>query len=766
MTTAWTQMDALLTCELCGEHFRNPKQLPCQHTFCMEPCLERLVDRGQLKCPRCGTDFRVPFQGLSAFPNNVTLVRFLELRQSVSGEDPAPPASLLQCSVCRDRGPVQRCAHCGRKLCKECQKAHSQIVRREFNLVATEAKQAVTDLKDIYETTKKNTEKLQENYKAVKAEVEELANNFTNDILKTEQKMKYELDLYETMELRNMNTFQKSLEIEISNINSNCDLIDKYMNENVSWTDKELVEYKDMFQRTLEFLRYLDIDPSSDYARRVRFQPHVDTEAMHRTLQDWGEVGVQSPSPEPLIPRCQSDHRLAVPMSDDIMDDDDEDFPTAPSSVRRFEAPQTRKVTVTEDSTRGPLSGVSKLEDSPKVMERLHETEVRQKVEAEKVAREPPPAPTFAPPPPPTRVTRQVSEDDIDKQKRQNKAAAAEASEPAPRPRPAWRPPEPEPVVPKEKPPEVPSSTRPRSWRTETAEPAAPKDKPPVAPRATAQVVNKVPRLKPPEPEEDPAPSRRVTYLTRTGSLERPDPPADGYRPTHSFSSRFLDKIRARREEEKEETPSASSASSAESDEEETTTTRTRDDISPAVNALLARSAQARRDSARSHSLLEASRRPISRYARHSEREKSPERPDRRSRFRTAAMSRSKSSHELQPAEESQDEERPLSPYRSRYGRQENGNEDSWSQYLRNKYARTRREQSDTENSSDEEQPARNPRRTYTQKGKLTLKFGTRGSEPGCFTWPRGVTSGPDNTIAVADSSNHRIQVRPVVQGW
>ena len=43
---------------------------------------------------------------------------------------------------------------------------------------------------------------------------------------------------------------------------------------------------------------------------------------------------------------------------------------------------------------------------------------------------------------------------------------------------------------------------------------------------------------------------------------------------------------------------------------------------------------------------------------------------------------------------------------------------------------------------------------SYTQKRKVLIKFGTRGSEPGAFTWPRGVAIGPDNSIVVADSSN------------
>ncbi|KAF7399548.1 hypothetical protein HZH68_008140 [Vespula germanica] len=50
-------------------------------------------------------------------------------------------------------------------------------------------------------------------------------------------------------------------------------------------------------------------------------------------------------------------------------------------------------------------------------------------------------------------------------------------------------------------------------------------------------------------------------------------------------------------------------------------------------------------------------------------------------------------------------------------------------------------------------------RSNYLLKRRQLFKFGMRGSEAGCFTWPRGLAIGPDNTIVVADSSNHRVQV-------
>lgn len=51
------------------------------------------------------------------------------------------------------------------------------------------------------------------------------------------------------------------------------------------------------------------------------------------------------------------------------------------------------------------------------------------------------------------------------------------------------------------------------------------------------------------------------------------------------------------------------------------------------------------------------------------------------------------------------------------------------------------------------------PRSQYLQKCQQLFEIGSRGSEAGCFTWPRGVAVGPDNSIVVADSSNHRVQV-------
>jgi len=47
----------------------------------------------------------------------------------------------------------------------------------------------------------------------------------------------------------------------------------------------------------------------------------------------------------------------------------------------------------------------------------------------------------------------------------------------------------------------------------------------------------------------------------------------------------------------------------------------------------------------------------------------------------------------------------------------------------------------------------------YLTKSSTRVKFGRRGADAGCFTWPRGIAVNEDGEIVVADSSNHRIQV-------
>lgn len=883
MTNAWNQMDVLLTCSVCNDRFKNPKLLPCQHTFCMEPCLEKVADtsRHQVKCPECNAEHRIPYQGVQAFPNNVTLTRFLELRLGLNDQALEPPPSMQRCAICNEKERLEKCNHCNKKVCQSCKKAHVALIKQEIMLINGQVKLGLANLSGTLNQTKQNKDKLQENYKTVKHKIEELIRRYTSDLEEAEEKLKHELEIYLCTEERNITKLKSDLELEIKNITSNCEMVEKHMNNGVEWNDVELMDYKDVFQRTLDFVRNFEPD-TSDFSRRVKFHSRTDLETFRKSLKEFCKlentpsvVAIPNLYQNGLILRSQSDHRLAMQhlrheeSKPDVADRETpyrrygdrnvrersverdtgrhEENYLSPYSHRgsrgqsRESSPEVprileervEKILETEDATKGPISKVVRLLDSPQVMEKLHQSEVRQKQqqkEQERKAQQPPPrpVPTYQP-----RIHRQLSEDDVDKQKKQNQAAAASSSNTTtdkddtrttrrttttttdttttPKPREEVR------NLRSSTESETVGSTDSSSGRRDT-------HKPPVSPR------------QPPQPARPPRSVTTKTNTTETEDKTRPTPSRPRLNPITTkekneesetprkkpFVSRFLTQ---RKENEKRDD---SSDSSSDSDDDKDTKKTNKGDLSPSVSELLARSAQARRqsltstnlglrsplyptsssdgtrswrdsvrrenDSPSKDSLTSARRRrppseesedEPSPYVRYSERRKSlaalESNPvaSERNRFRSR-IARSKSSHDIALGEESEEDSTHSRLRTSRFSREMSPAKEtgSYAQYLKNKYSRNRNrnEGGGSDNSSDEDERVASRRRDslasrygdnfgssisrrhYMHKGKSILKFGTRGSEPGCFTWPRGVAAGQD-VIAVADSSNHRVQI-------
>lgn len=109
--------------------------------------------------------------------------------------------------------------------------------------------------------------------------------------------------------------------------------------------------------------------------------------------------------------------------------------------------------------------------------------------------------------------------------------------------------------------------------------------------------------------------------------------------------------------------------------------------------------------------------------------------------FKGSMLSKSKSSHALFGRSLSSSDEEPASNLQP------------------TPYRRPSRDSDGTAFKSASSYGMNYPRQIYLQKRRMMMKIGSRGTNPSCFTWPRGVACGPDNNIVVADSSNHRVQV-------
>ena len=79
-------VDKLLECPICLEQLKQPKMLKCQHTFCFDPCLQKMAKmirkkkKYQIECAICREKCAV--EELSDFADNLYVKNLLEIRNN------------------------------------------------------------------------------------------------------------------------------------------------------------------------------------------------------------------------------------------------------------------------------------------------------------------------------------------------------------------------------------------------------------------------------------------------------------------------------------------------------------------------------------------------------------------------------------------------------------------------------------------------------------------------------------------------------------
>ncbi|XP_035677104.1 tripartite motif-containing protein 3-like [Branchiostoma floridae] len=127
--------DQFLTCPVCVLHFRDPRILPCLHTFC-KGCLEEWVTKQQpLECPTCRTQVSLPDQGVDGLRANFYVNNLLDFAAAKKGAEPGVP-----CQVCEGNmeGSKSWCADCAMLMCDSCTLLHRKFPSSKDHEVTTE----------------------------------------------------------------------------------------------------------------------------------------------------------------------------------------------------------------------------------------------------------------------------------------------------------------------------------------------------------------------------------------------------------------------------------------------------------------------------------------------------------------------------------------------------------------------------------------------------------------------------------------------------
>ena len=129
LQSAIMKLSLELTCPICLEWYKQPKVLPCLHSFCLK-CLkgiqvirdDEFESRPHLYCPKCREVAILPSEGVDGFKSAFYIEPLSDLRQSLtSSEDKVSKVSSL-CEKCFKKSSlVASCAVCKLYKCPECQ---------------------------------------------------------------------------------------------------------------------------------------------------------------------------------------------------------------------------------------------------------------------------------------------------------------------------------------------------------------------------------------------------------------------------------------------------------------------------------------------------------------------------------------------------------------------------------------------------------------------------------------------------------------------
>ncbi|XP_078575043.1 tripartite motif-containing protein 2-like [Branchiostoma floridae x Branchiostoma japonicum] len=135
--------EQFLVCPVCMRHFRDPRVLPCLHTFCRE-CLQEWATKQQpleplsnnnSHCPTCRTQVSLPDQGVDGLRTNFYVSNLLDFAAAKKGAEPGVPCQVCKRSV---EGSKSWCADCAVLMCESCTLLHRSFPCSKDHEVTTE----------------------------------------------------------------------------------------------------------------------------------------------------------------------------------------------------------------------------------------------------------------------------------------------------------------------------------------------------------------------------------------------------------------------------------------------------------------------------------------------------------------------------------------------------------------------------------------------------------------------------------------------------
>ena len=238
-----------------------------------------------------------------------------------SGELPDPNADAImsRCAVCSEKAYVNPCAHCDKKVCDTCKDAHCDILKREISRINNQVKRGLHRIEEALTEVERNQGQLKANADQVVGEIDEINRRLTLALKERTDYLKSSVEKYVINEMKSLKDLKDNLDLEITNITSNADLMEKNLDDGTKWDDVELMDCKDIFIKMMDWIRNYDTS-NEEYTRRIRFQCHDTVNDLAKKILEIGDLRMQENKGKESdefesrssmgLSRSKSDHRL------------------------------------------------------------------------------------------------------------------------------------------------------------------------------------------------------------------------------------------------------------------------------------------------------------------------------------------------------------------------------------------------------------------------------------------------------------------------
>ena len=168
-------------------------------------------------------------------------------------------------------------------------------MKREISRINNQVRRGMHRIEEALAEVEKNQTLLKANADQVVKEIDEINRRLTLALKERTDYLKSSVEKYVSNEMKSLKDLKDNLDLEITNITSNADLMEKNLDDGTKWDDIELMDCKDIFIKMMDWIRNYDTS-NEEYTRRIRFTCHDTVNDLAKRILEIGDLKMQDKS--------------------------------------------------------------------------------------------------------------------------------------------------------------------------------------------------------------------------------------------------------------------------------------------------------------------------------------------------------------------------------------------------------------------------------------------------------------------------------------